>query len=50
MLASIGGKPAVILRNHGLLAWGADAGHAFVTLWTLNRACEIQCASMAMGP
>ena len=42
--------PAVILRNHGLLAWADTVPRTFAILWTLNRACEIQLASMAMGP
>jgi len=50
LLASIGSKPAVILRNHGLLAWGDSIPRAFAILWLLNRACEIQLASTAMGP
>jgi ribulose-5-phosphate 4-epimerase/fuculose-1-phosphate aldolase len=49
MLASIGDKRAVILRNHGLLAWGATVPEAFITLWTLQRACDVQAASAAMG-
>jgi ribulose-5-phosphate 4-epimerase/fuculose-1-phosphate aldolase len=49
LLASIGGKPAVILRNHGLLAWGESVPRAFAILWLLQRACEIQVATMAMG-
>jgi ribulose-5-phosphate 4-epimerase/fuculose-1-phosphate aldolase len=49
LLASIGSKPAVILRNHGLLAWGDSIPRSFATLWLLNRACEIQLASTAMG-
>ena len=50
LVRNIGAKPAVILRNHGLLAWGPTLAKTFVMLWTLNRACEIQLASMAMGP
>ena len=50
LLASIGAKPAVILRNHGLLAWGQTLPHAFAILWTLQRACEIQLATCSMGP
>ncbi|MGZ5182272.1 MAG: class II aldolase/adducin family protein [Ramlibacter sp.] len=50
LLASIGGKPAVILRNHGLLAWGPTLPLAFVRLWTLQRACEVQVAQAALGP
>src|SRR5437899_2756842 len=50
LIRNIGDKPAVILRNHGLLAWGSTVPRAFVTLWLLNRACEIQVAAMSMGP
>jgi ribulose-5-phosphate 4-epimerase/fuculose-1-phosphate aldolase len=50
MLQSIGDKPAVILRNHGLLAWGPRLPVTFYTLWILQRACEIQLAGAAMGP
>ncbi|QHE83790.1 class II aldolase/adducin family protein [Hydrogenophaga sp. BPS33] len=49
LLKSIGDKPAVILRNHGLLAWGATVPQTFVILWTLQRACEIQMATYSMG-
>ena len=49
LLASIGNKPAVILRNHGLLSWGQTLPHAFALLWTLQRACEIQLATFSMG-
>ena len=49
VLASIGDKPAVILRNHGLLSWGATLEQAFAILWTLQRACEIQMATLSMG-
>jgi ribulose-5-phosphate 4-epimerase/fuculose-1-phosphate aldolase len=49
LLRSIGNRPAVILRNHGLLAWGATLPQTFVILWTLQRACEIQMATFAMG-
>lgn len=49
LLKSIGDKPAVILRNHGLLAWGATLPQTFAILWTLQRACEIQLATFSMG-
>jgi ribulose-5-phosphate 4-epimerase/fuculose-1-phosphate aldolase len=49
MLKSIGDKPAVILRNHGLLAWGPSVPEAFMMLWTLQRACDVQIASSAAG-
>jgi len=50
LLASIGNRRAVILRNHGLLAWGSTIARAFAILWLLQRACEIQLATLSMGP
>lgn len=50
VLASMGDRQAVILRNHGLLAWGQTLPQAFAILWTLQRACEIQLATLSMGP
>ena len=50
LVKNIGDKPAVILRNHGLLAWGPSIALTFYTLWILQRACEIQCAGAALGP
>ncbi|MDM0111515.1 class II aldolase/adducin family protein [Variovorax sp. J22R133] len=49
LLQSIGSKQAVILRNHGLLAWGQTLPLTFAVLWTLQRACEIQLATLSMG-
>ncbi|MFN0183318.1 MAG: class II aldolase/adducin family protein [Aquabacterium sp.] len=50
MVASIGARQAVILRNHGLLSWGHDIAQAFMWLWTLQRACDVQVAAAAAGP
>jgi len=50
LLKNIGDKPVVILRNHGLLSWGRTLPLAFVRLWTLQRACEVQMAQAALGP
>jgi len=50
LVASIGAKRAVILRNHGLLAWGPSLPEAYMTLWTLQRACDVQIAASAAGP
>jgi len=49
LLKSIGGKPAVILRNHGLLTWGPSLPEAYMMLWTLQRACDVQIASSSAG-
>ncbi len=50
LVTSIGDKRAVILRNHGLLSWGGSVEEAFMWLWTLQRACDIQVATAPMGP
>ena len=49
LLASLGDKPLLILRNHGLLSAGSTLPQAFALLWTLQRACEIQLATNALG-
>ncbi len=50
LLRSIGDAQAVILRSHGLLSWGPTIPNAFIYLWSLQRACEIQVAGAALGP
>jgi len=50
MLASIGDRRVVILRNHGLLTWGETLEEAFMWLWLLQRACDVQVAAAALGP
>lgn len=51
LVASLGTRNHLILRNHGLLAVGPNIPTAFNRLWTLQRACEIQLASDAgAGP
>jgi len=49
MVRDLGDKHYLILRNHGLLACGASIPEAFGRLWTLDRACQIQYATKAMG-
>lgn len=49
LLASMGNKPGLILRNHGLLSYGRTLPQAFAILWTMQRACEIQLATLSMG-
>lgn len=51
LVASLGQKNHLILRNHGLLVVAEDLPGAFNRLWTLQRACEIQLACDAgQGP
>ena len=49
LVRDIGDKPAVILRNHGLLAWGPSVPEAFLMLWTMQRACDVQIAASGTG-
>jgi ribulose-5-phosphate 4-epimerase/fuculose-1-phosphate aldolase len=49
LVRDIGDKPAVILRNHGLLTWGPSVPEAFMMLWTLQRACDVQIAASRAG-
>ena len=49
LVRDIGDKPAVILRNHGLLAWGPSVPEAFLLMWTLQRACDVQITASRAG-
>jgi len=49
IVASLGNNQALVLRNHGLLTTGATAGQMFNNMFYLERACEIQVASLSMG-
>jgi ribulose-5-phosphate 4-epimerase/fuculose-1-phosphate aldolase len=42
-------KHVMILRNHGLLSWGANVAEAYLRLWTLQRACDVQIAAARAG-
>ncbi|MFD7595511.1 class II aldolase/adducin family protein [Kitasatospora sp. NPDC059812] len=49
LVADLGGHPALILRNHGLLTVGRTPGEAFLRMYYLDKACEIQIAAQAGG-
>lgn len=49
LVRSLGGKDVLILRNHGLLVVGKDVPTAFRWLWSLQRACEVQCQAEALS-
>ena len=49
LVKDLGSHVAMILRNHGLLAVGEHIPVAFQTMWTLQRACEVQLASDSMA-
>ncbi|WP_424100060.1 class II aldolase/adducin family protein [Moorena producens] len=42
IVASLGNKKCLILRNHGLLTVGQTVAEAFFYMYYLNKACEIQ--------
>jgi ribulose-5-phosphate 4-epimerase/fuculose-1-phosphate aldolase len=42
LVRDLGEQPALILRNHGLLTTGRSVGEAFVLMYRLNQACQIQ--------
>jgi ribulose-5-phosphate 4-epimerase/fuculose-1-phosphate aldolase len=50
LVANMGERQAVVLRNHGLLSWGRTVPEAFAILWTMQRACDVQLAVASMGP
>jgi ribulose-5-phosphate 4-epimerase/fuculose-1-phosphate aldolase len=50
ILTSAGGKPVLLLRNHGPVVIGETVAQAFAYLWVLQRACEVQLASQGKGP
>ena len=49
LLASLGPREVLILRNHGLLTVGPHVPGAFGRMWSVQRACEVQAASDAMA-
>lgn len=49
LVTDLGEHNALILRNHGLLTTGETAGRAFMRMFYLDRACEIQVAAQATG-
>ncbi|MEO9338738.1 class II aldolase/adducin family protein [Mesorhizobium sp. SB112] len=49
IVADLGEHPVLILRNHGLLTVGKTSGEMFSNMFYLERACEIQVASLSMG-
>lgn len=49
LVADLGNRNAMLLRNHGLLVVGETVADAFVRLFFLQRACEMQIAAQAGG-
>jgi len=49
IVADLADNPVMILRNHGLLTVGTTAAQAFLRMYYLDKACEIQLAAQAGG-
>ncbi|MBI0529871.1 class II aldolase/adducin family protein [Sphingomonas sp. TX0522] len=49
LVADLGTKSSMILRNHGTLAVGASVAQAFVRMYFLERACEAQILMLSAG-
>ncbi len=47
LVADLGDKPAMLLRNHGTLTVGRTVAEAYVLMATLIKACEIQLQAQA---
>ncbi|MEO7040319.1 MAG: class II aldolase/adducin family protein [Candidatus Elarobacter sp.] len=49
LVADLGAKSAMLLRNHGTLTVGPGIPQAFLTMYFLERACATQVAAQAGG-
>lgn len=49
LVADLGTNNAMILRNHGLLTTGGSIADAFLMMYTLETACQIQVMAQSSG-
>ncbi len=49
LVEDLGGKNAMLLRNHGTLTVGETVGEAFLRMYYLERACEAQVHMLSVG-
>lgn len=49
LVADLGDKPLMLLRNHGTLAVGETAAQAWLGMFFLERACRQQVAALSAG-
>jgi ribulose-5-phosphate 4-epimerase/fuculose-1-phosphate aldolase len=49
LVADLGDKNAMLLRNHGTLTVGKTVGECFVRLYFLERACQAQVHALSAG-
>ena len=49
LVADLGDHQVMILRNHGTLSVGETVSKAYVTMFFLERACQMQVAALSGG-
>ena len=49
IVADLGTKGAMLLRNHGTLSLGGNVGECFVKLYFIERACQAQVMALSAG-
>ena len=49
IVADLGTKGAMLLRNHGTMAVGGNVGECFVKLYFIERACQAQIMALTAG-
>ena len=49
IVADLGHRNAMLLRNHGTLAVGTTVGEAFIRIYFLERACQAQIMALSAG-
>jgi ribulose-5-phosphate 4-epimerase/fuculose-1-phosphate aldolase len=49
IVADLGDKGAMLLRNHGTMAVGGNVGECFVKLYFIERACQAQIMALSAG-
>lgn len=49
LVADLGNRNVMVLRNHGLLTCGRTVGEAFSLMFNMERACRAQLAIMSSG-
>jgi ribulose-5-phosphate 4-epimerase/fuculose-1-phosphate aldolase len=49
LVADLGDKHSMLLRNHGTLTVGTSVAQAFLRMYFLERACETQVMMLAAG-
>ncbi len=49
LVTDLGDKDAMILKNHGLLTVGRSVADTWVSMWQLEKACQVQVIAQSTG-